>query len=205
MKQIILIFCLICFMGCKNQNSNVPAPAAEVEPEQTQAAEPAPTNEAMYSPFSNDDQMAANIRNFLTQDYLKDDLAAMSENDRTFQFFKVDLNGDNKDEYFVNFMTPYFCGTGGCTVLLLDHESNVLVRFTSMETPIYIEKAQTEGWKDILVFSGGKLKQLKHGSGNKYAYPSNPSVVNDAPFDAPSGNAIIMFSDDFAKAKTYTF
>ena len=199
MKKLIFIFSLICLLGCKEQSKTAQTPDTPETPEPKKEVQVDKDN---YHPASLDDQMAANIKNFLTQDYLKSDLATMTENDRKFQFYKVDINGDNKDEYFVNFMSPYFCGTGGCTVLLLDHESNVINRLTVMETPIYLEKSTTNGWKDILVFSKRKLKVLKYNNGK---YPSNPSVVPDASFDAPSGNAIIMFDDNFAKAKTYTF
>lgn len=199
MKKLIFIFSLICLIGCKEQNKTAQTPDTPETPEPKKEVQVDKNN---YVPASDDDQMAANIKNFLTQDYLKNELASMTENDRKFQFYKVDINGDNKDEYFVNFMSSYFCGSGGCTVLLLDHESNVINRFTVMETPIYIEKSKTNGWKDILVFSKGKLKVLKYNNGK---YPSNPSVVSNASFDAPSGNAIIMFDDNFAKAKTYTF
>ncbi|MDZ7613001.1 MAG: hypothetical protein U5K51_04295 [Flavobacteriaceae bacterium] len=80
----------------------------------------------------------------MVNDYLKKDLPILSEEDRKFQYFSVDLNGDGKDEYFVNFMTSYFCGTGGCSVVLLDHESNVITNFSVMDNPIYAENAKTK-------------------------------------------------------------
>ena len=126
----------------------------------------------------------------------------LSVEDHKFQYFAVDLNGDGKEEYFVNFMSPYFCGTGGCTVLLLDHESNIITKFTVMDNPIYVEKSEHNGWKVLLVRSEGELKELKYENGT---YPINPSVLPKAPYDAPSGSAIIMFDDNFAKAKTYTY
>ena len=67
-----------------------------------------------------DELMSKNISNFLTQSYLKNDIQFLSENDRKFQMYKIDLNGDGKEEYFVRFISSYFCGSGGCTFLLLD-------------------------------------------------------------------------------------
>lgn len=200
MKKLFFIFSLVCVLGCKDQKTNTPK--TNEEPQKTETTQPIKSNKVIYASASDDDQMAANIKNFLTLDYLKNDLSLMTENDRKFQFYKVDINGDKKDEYFVNLMSPYFCGTGGCTVVLLDHESNVINRFTVMETPIYLENNKTNKWKNILVFSKGKLKVLEYKNGK---YPSNPSVVSDAPYDAPSGHAIVMFDENFAKPKTYTF
>lgn len=185
-------------MGCKNHKNHTPLTGTkEKAPPKTAK----PTLDS-YTSASDDIQMAANIKNFLIHDYLKNDLEIMMESDRKFQFYKVDLNHDNKDEYFVNFLSPYFCGTGGCTVLLLDHESNIINRFTVMETPIYIDNNQTNGWNNILVFSGKKLKELKYSNGR---YPSNPSMAPNSTDDAPASSAIIMFSEKSAKAKTYTF
>jgi hypothetical protein len=86
-----------------------------------------------YAPQSVDDLMFKNISNFLTLNYLKDDLQFLSENDRKFQFYKIDLNEDGKDEYFVRFMSSYFCGTGGCTFLLLDRYAEIITKFTVMD------------------------------------------------------------------------
>lgn len=204
MKKLLFLFSLLVVLACKNQNSeteemDMPVEMESMEEVITEADE---VGKELYAPQSSDDQMAANIKNFLTNDYLKSDMEMLSEIDRKFQYYSVDLNGDGKDEYFVNFLSPYFCGTGGCTVLLLDHESNVITKFTVMNNPIYVEQAKNNGWSDILVFSEGELKEMKYENGK---YPSNPSVLPKAPYDAPSASAVIMFDDTFAKAKTYTY
>lgn len=204
MKKLLLMFSVISLIACKNQNSEtVESEAVETEvPEVMEETPAVDENQEMYDPSSSNDQMAGNIKNFLVKDYLANDLANLQEIDRKFQYYQVDLNGDGKDEYFVNFMSPYFCGSGGCTILLLDHESNVITKFSVMRTPLYVEKAENEGWRDILVRSQGELKELKYNNGK---YPSNPSVLPKAPYDAPSGSAVVMFDDNFAKAKTYTY
>lgn len=206
MKNTMLILSVLALFACNNKSTKsqaimVPKPVTKTEV----VGEPSQEDQSMqelYAPQSSDDQVAANIRNFLVNDYLKKDLSILTENDRKFQYFSVDLNGDGKDEYFVNFMTSYFCGTGGCSVVLLDHEAGVITNFTVMDNPIYVENAKTNGWKNILVRDRGELKELKYVNGK---YPSNPSVLPKAPFDAPSGSAIIMFDENFAKPKTYNF
>lgn len=201
MKKLLFLFSLLAFVACKNQNTESETEAVEAEAtEETTHEEEAP--QSMYVAASEDDQMAANITNFLKNDYLKDDLSIMQEMDRKFQFYKIDMNGDGNEEYFVNFLSPYFCGSGGCTMLLLDHEGNLMTKFTVMRTPLYVENSEDSEWKDILVYSEGELKELKYQDGK---YPSNPSVLPKAPYDAPSANAVIMFEEAHAKAKTYTY
>lgn len=204
MKKLLLMFSVISLIACKNQNSEtIESEAVETEAPEVMEETPAvEENQEMYDASSSNDQMAANIQNFLVNDFLASDMANLQEIDRKFQYYQVDLNGDGKDEYFVNFLSPYFCGSGGCTVLLLDHESNIITKFTVMNTPIYVENAMHNGWRDILVRSEGELKELQY---NKGKYPSNPSVLPKAPYDAPSGSAVIMFDETFAKPKTYTY
>lgn len=204
MKKLIFLFSLLAIVACKNQNTeteemDMPVEEESMEEVITEADEVA---EEMFAAQSSDDQMAANIKNFLMNDYLKNDLANLQEIDRKYQYYSIDMNGDGKDEYFVNFLSPYFCGSGGCTMLLLDHEANVITKFTVMQTPVYVEQGEEGEWRDILVFSEGELKELKYNNGK---YPSNPSVLPKAPYDAPSGHAAVMFDDNYAKAKTYTY
>ena len=154
-----------------------------------------------YAPQSVDDLMFKNISNFLTLSYLKDDLKFLSENDRKFQFYKIDLNEDGKEEYFVRFMSSYFCGTGGCTFLLLDRYAEIITKFTVMDAPIYVSKAKTNGWRNLMIKSEGKFKELVFDG---KSYPSNPSVVADSKIQ-PNSSFEILFDDKNLPSKTYTF
>jgi preprotein translocase subunit SecG len=154
-----------------------------------------------FAEKSVDELMSKNITNFLTLNYLKDDLQFLSENDRKFQFYKIDLNEDGKEEYFVRFMSSYFCGSGGCTFLLLDRYAEVINKFTVMDAPIYISKDKTNGWKKLIVQSGGKFIELIFDG---KSYPSNPSVVAVIKTQPDSGFEI-LFDDKNLPAKTYTF
>jgi hypothetical protein len=53
-----------------------------------------------------------------------------------------------------------------------------------------------------LVKDAGVFKELTFENGS---YPSNPSVLPKAPYDAPSGHAQVMFDDSFYKSKTFEF
>lgn len=121
------------------------------------------------------DSSPEKIKTFIISDYLsKIDLNAITENDRRFQFFQVDLNNDGQKETFVNFFTPYFCGTGGCSMVLFDKNFKAITKFTVMQTPLYINTNTENGWKMIFVKDKDGFKQLVYKNGK---YPSNPSIV----------------------------
>lgn len=157
---------------------------------------------AQFAPQSTDEQTAANLKNFLINDFLKDDISFLQPNDRKFQFYKIDLNQDGNDEIFVRFMSPYFCGTGGCTFLLLDKYGEIITKFTVTRAPIFVEPSAKNGWSLLLVKDAGVFKELIFDNGS---YPSNPSMLSKAPYDAPSGHAQVMFEDDLYPCKTFEF
>lgn len=208
MKNLILSFTFFASMvllGCK-QGSKEEAQSLSEEPQ----TEIAPTERQMsvgesenYAPQSVNDSLAEKIKAYITSEYInKGDLEFIPEEQRKFQLYQIDLNNDGNKEIFVNFMTSYFCGSGGCNILLLSHDLKKITNFSVMITPLFVENETKNDWRIILVRSVGELKEL---SFNKGTYPSNPSVVNKAPYDAPSGHAEIMFDDTFSKAKTYSF
>lgn len=148
-----------------------------------------------------DELMSKNISNFLTQSYLKNDIRFLSENDRKFQMYKIDLNSDGKEEYFVRFISSYFCGSGGCTFLLLDRYSEIITKFTVMRPPIFVSVEKENGWRKLMVESEGKFKELIF---NGKSYPSNPSVVTDSKTN-PGSDFEILFGEKNLSAKTYTY
>ena len=163
-----------------------------------EAGEP---QQEFYVPQSTDELTANNLKNFL-KNYVGDEYAYLQELDKQFQFYKVDLNEDGKEEIFVRLMGPYFCGSGGCTFLLLDNDGEIITKFTVTRAPIFIEPKTVNGWSLLLVRDSGIFKELVFENGS---YPSNPSVLPKAPYDAPSGHAEVMFDENFAPCKTFQF
>lgn len=198
--SFLLIVTTLLF-GCQGPSgqSNHEAETATVREDPESAAEGAAER---YAPASVDDVLAANIANFLVNDYLADDIAIMDSSDRVFQLYKVDLNEDGSEEIFVRFMTRWFCGSGGCTFLLLDNDGEVITRFTVTRPPIFVEPAKQNGWSVLLVKDQGVFKELVFENGS---YPANPSLLGKAPYDAPSGHAEVLFSEEFSPARTYSF
>lgn len=153
-----------------------------------------------YKPASVNDAVADEIKQLLINDYLKADIGVIDTGDRKFNIHEVDLNNDQKKETFVNLYTPYFCGTGGCTVLLLDNNLKLMNRFTVTETPLYIDPAFENNWKVIYVKSKGQWKSLTYTKGK---YPNNPSVLKNSEV-GPKEGSVIIFKDNHS-SKTYSF
>ena len=105
----------------------------------------------------------------------KDDLSKnlIEEPGRKFKFFEYDLNNDQEKEIFVGLTGPYFCGSGGCTILLLSPKGELITKFTVTAYPISIAGSNTSGWKNLILNSNGADHLVKF-DGKKY--PSNPSV-----------------------------
>ncbi|MEQ8927182.1 MAG: alpha/beta hydrolase [Fulvivirga sp.] len=127
---------------------------------------------------------------------LAEDIRFLSENDRKYNLEAIDLNGDSAPEYFVQFQSSYFCGSGGCTFLLLSSDMQLITRFTVTNAPLFVEPTFKNDWRILLTKSGGELKELAYENG---AYPSNPSVLDKASYDAPSSHARILFENSELK------
>ena len=154
-----------------------------------------------YVAQSTDEQTANNLKVFL-KNYTGDDYASLSDLDKKFQFYELDLNDDGNKEIFVRLMGPYFCGSGGCTFLLLDKYGEVITKFTVTRAPIFRESKKVNGWSLLLVKDSGVFNELIFENGS---YPPNPSVLPKAPYDAPSGHAEVMFDENFAPCKTFEY
>jgi hypothetical protein len=101
-----------------------------------------------------------------------------SEFPRRFIYDKVDLNGDGESEYLIGLMGPDFCGTGGCTMLVLNNELKTISKMTLVEYPIYIgsdsPEEKTNRYHNIYLRTRkvGFVKIVWDGK----SYPSNPSM-----------------------------
>jgi hypothetical protein len=103
----------------------------------------------------------------------------------------IDLNGDSYPDALVLLENPmYFCGTGGCTMLVFKGTPSgfEFVSSTSLILgPLLVSETNTHGWRDLIVeVSGGGMapKQVAMKfTGSKY--PSNPSMLPPLPKDQP--------------------
>lgn len=178
-------------------------PASPATPEVTRLALPdtaQPVTDRGFNKASVDTAVAERVATFLLT-YLKEDLPSMAPVDRRFQFCSVDLNADGRTETFVRFLSPYFCGSGGCTLLLLDADDHLLTRFTVTEPPLFVASGEAKGWRDILVKSEGRFRLLASTDGH---YPSNPSTAPVTEL-VPSGHDRLVFHDEMAPCRTWLY
>lgn len=186
-----MVFTGLVLSSCKNQDSKDTTTESAVEVEQPIIDE---------SEIEEDGKLLDEIENYILKEYLTEgDLRTISNDQRKFQLEKIDLNNDGKEEIFVNLASVYFCGSGGCTVLLLDDQLRPITEFTVTQTPIYVEETIENGWKVLMVQSEGNWRKLIYKDGS---YPSNPSVV-EMSGSAPAKRAKILFES--SATSLYTF
>lgn len=169
--------------------SNVPIDSTETD-----------ASEIKNSVTAAEDSLAVKVKDYITSEYLKsEDLKVIDAAERKFNLYQIDLNNDGKKEIFINFFTPYFCGSGGCTLALLDSDLKLINRFTVTRTPITIDSKTENGWKVLWLQDGNAWKKLINKNGK---YPSNPSLIENTK-EAPETNAIKLF--DTNTSKSYSF
>ena len=192
MKQLIILSILLSLLSCNDSGR----PQSQSEAEKDTLSVPADVSPAGQQ----ENVVAEKIKNYIVSMYLEDgDLRAMDTTDRKFRYQQIDLNNDGKLETFISFFTPYFCGTGGCTAVLLDENLRPITKFTVTDTPFYMDKNQENGWSVLYVQNGGNWKKLIYQDGH---YPSNPSVAPDA--DQPDTAGMIQILEP-ATSAAFTF
>jgi hypothetical protein len=94
----------------------------------------------------------------------------------------IDLNGDGREEAMVYLGGPYWCGSGGCPMMILTPEKTTyrLVCTTLItRPPIRVIASKSYGWSDLTVWvAGGGIipgyeARLRF---NGSRYPLNPSI-----------------------------
>ncbi|MCB0346556.1 MAG: META domain-containing protein [Bdellovibrionales bacterium] len=75
-----------------------------------------------------------------------------------YAYIKFDLNGDGTEEVLVYLLGSYFCGTGGCNMLLLEPAAEgykVINKFAITQLPVIASPVESAGWKDIIRVEAG--------------------------------------------------
>lgn len=128
------------------------------------------------------------IRHFLLQEYPDADpiMYALAWND---------LDGDGKDEAIVYLGGPYFCGTGGCNLLVLAPAGPMWSKAGDVSvsrTPVAVLDTTSNGWKDlsVAIAGGGGPSGTVILKFDGKAYPGNASVAPKAPADAKGAKVI---------------
>lgn len=116
--------------------------------------------------------------------FLQDHLRGKSHTeDMSAQFFAASVSLDDKTPMMLVYVSGQrWCGSGGCTALLLrEHASSFefMQKFTLARRPIRVLCSKTNGWRDIAMWvRGGGITGhavVLHFDGSRY--PSNPSMA----------------------------
>ncbi|SFJ87415.1 hypothetical protein [Myroides guanonis] len=174
MKKNVLFLSLLSFLlfGCISSDSKVTNTKQKSD---IVVTEEVLNNNLKDTVANTQNDNTIKLISVILDEMFKDDLSKklIEESSRKFKFFEYDLNDDRKKEIFVGLMGPYFCGSGGCTLLLLSSEGKLMTKFTVTQSPISITNIKSEGWKDLVLHSNGRDYLIRF---NGDSYPSNPSV-----------------------------
>jgi len=111
--------------------------------------------------------------------FLKTTYPTTPELSRTFVYNEIDLNDDGKNEYVVGLIGGEWCGSGGCTMLVLTNTFKLNTKMSVVEFPIYIG---APGTAEVTKKYSNIYIQNRDGSVAKMAwngvkYPTNPSTA----------------------------
>ncbi|MDX1331507.1 MAG: hypothetical protein R3252_00640 [Robiginitalea sp.] len=116
-----------------------------------------------------------------------------AEDLNNLQFMEVEVDLDNNyetREFLVYLMDSMVCGSGGCTLFLIDQDGKTLSSTSVVKLPIFMPTS-TMGdvdrkgtWKSLYVWSQGFRELVPENGG----YPSNASMAPEVPEDALSNH-----------------
>lgn len=144
LKKLIIAGLLLAATGCSLQASS---------------------SNSKHTPFNEQFYVESLVKNNITVDTSLESVQ--------FLYGKYDLNGNGNNEYIIQLIGPYFCGSGGCSTYLFDNQNNQLDYFTVASTPIAVSEVVSHGWHDLIIWSNRAYRKIEHTGKH---YPSNPSV-----------------------------
>ncbi len=123
---------------------------------------------------------------------------ARQPNPPSYEFAIEDLNADGKKDALV-LLTGNFCGSGGCTLLILQGQSEgykVVSASTVTRKPIALLSASNFGWRALAVTIGGggmpSSQVLMRFNGKRY--PQNPTLQTKVKQSDLEGSKTLEFS-----------
>jgi ketosteroid isomerase-like protein len=135
------------------------------------------------------------LRKFL-ENYLTAPVLRATE-DRRYSSAFVDLRDDGDLEAIVYLTDRSWCGSGGCTTLILSprgSEYELITKITITRLPIRVLDSRTNGWHDLSAVVGGgdiSAHEVKLSFDGK-AYPSNPSMPPALRLDTEAAGKVVL-------------
>jgi hypothetical protein len=118
----------------------------------------------------------------------------------------VDLKGDGAKEVIVYLSADGWCGTGGCTMLILAPEGvsyRVVTRIPAVRLPIWVFNTKSNGWRDIGV--GARINGVEplYEAILSFDGQTYPSGLADAPRSNGRHQGRIVMSEATASEPLY--
>lgn len=179
---------------------------SELQPGEVAIQPDRPLPEAKGVQFGDVDYVASEQTADLAVEQAIEQVMADGSGDRSFlksmryYYDRVDLNKDGDSEALVYLMGSYSCGSGGCTMLILEptgQSYELVSKMTLVNPPVLIADQTSAGWKDLVVYveGGGAEPHYARMQFDGKGYPSNPSMAPEVPSDSTlNGTAIISDS-----------
>ena len=136
------------------------------------------------------------LRSFL-QHHLKQRDGGVDKTTRYLYAF-VDLDGRGKRDAVVYVTGQSWCGSGGCTVLVLTPEASsyrVVSKILIARPPILLLAARSNGWRDLGVWVQGGGIRRGHEYGLPFdgkGYPTNPSVPPARQLEGEGAGEVVL-------------
>jgi hypothetical protein len=122
-----------------------------------------------------------------------------------YSYAFVDLDGRGSQEVIVYVSGRNWCGSGGCTTLVLARAGSsyrVVGRIPITWLPIRVLDTRSNGWHDIAVrVRGGGIRPGYESAlpFNGRSYPNNPTVPPARPLGEKSAGQIVLSDENEAK------
>ena len=95
----------------------------------------------------------------------------------TYTITFLDLNDDGGEEALIYLQDVYWCGMGGCTLLIFERIKDdfiFLSKIPLVHKPVFVADTRSNGWLDIYLHTGKMgLVVIKFDG---VQYPQNPSL-----------------------------
>jgi hypothetical protein len=146
---------------------------------------------------------AASLKAFL-QDYSGDE-------DKTIRYLDawIDLNGDGYPEVVVHLIGDGWCGSGGCTTLVLEPKGSsykIVTKIPITHLPISVLNTRSNNWNNLTVWVQGGGIQEAYEAELRFdgkSYPDNPTVPPARSLIGEAKKEIIIPDD--AKAAKFLY
>ena len=108
-----------------------------------------------------------------------------------------DLNGDGTQEAVVLLTGMDWCGSGGCTLLVAQHQRaawRLISKITLVHPPVVALDRKRSGWQSlgVTVGGGGEVTHQVTLDFRQGRYPSNPTTLPASPVSPPSSGEPII-------------